>query len=141
MTDGIETYRGTVYPWEEDHNAHINVAHYVAKFDEATWQFLSMLGLTRSYLRQANRGMVAVQQNISYRRELVAGDVVHVKTVLAELSARKVRYTHHMVHSITGDAIADMELVGVHIDLDKRRSCPFPDTVRDAADRIEGAHE
>lgn len=46
-----------VYPWQCDHLGHMNVMWYVGKFDEATWQGLTMLGLTPSFLREQNRGM------------------------------------------------------------------------------------
>ena len=64
------TYMGTVYPWQCDHVGHMNIMWYVGKFDEATWNFLARIGLTPSYLRESCRGMVAVQQNVAYKREL-----------------------------------------------------------------------
>jgi acyl-CoA thioester hydrolase len=51
MPDLPITYRGVVYPWQCDHMGHMNVMWYVGKFDEATWQILSMLDLTPSFLR------------------------------------------------------------------------------------------
>ena len=77
MTNDV-TYRGAVYPWHCDHVGHMNVMWYVGKFDEATWNFFARLGLTPAYLRDAGRGMAAGQQNITYKRELLAGDVVEV---------------------------------------------------------------
>ena len=71
MTQSI-TYRGTVYPWQCDHVGHMNVMWYVHKFDEATWQFFASIGLTPAFLRDNHRGMAAVQQNISYKQELMA---------------------------------------------------------------------
>jgi len=58
MSDLVETYRGTVYPWHCDHMNHMNVMWYVGKFDEATWNFFALLGATPSYLRGNGRGMV-----------------------------------------------------------------------------------
>ena len=74
----IETFRAVVYPWHCDHIGHMNVMWYVGKFDEATWCFMTDLGLTPSLLRAEGRGMAAVKQEISYARELLAGDVVTV---------------------------------------------------------------
>ena len=31
----VLTYRGTIYPWHCDHMGHMNIMHYVGKFDEA----------------------------------------------------------------------------------------------------------
>ena len=69
------TYRGTVYPWQCDHVGRINIMWYVGKFDEANWNLFARLGLTLSYLREAGRGMAAVQQTVTYKRELLAGDI------------------------------------------------------------------
>ena len=72
------TYRGTVYPWQCDHVGHMNIMWYIGKFDEANWNLFARIGLTPSYLRESGRGMAAVQQNITYKRELLAGDIVEV---------------------------------------------------------------
>ena len=61
----------------------MNIMWYVGKFDEANWNLFARLGLTPSYLREAGRGMAAVQQNITYKRELLAGDIVEVRSRLA----------------------------------------------------------
>lgn len=55
---------------------HMNVMWYMDKFDEATWNLFAELGITPSYLREQQRGMVAVQQTISYKQELLAGDAI-----------------------------------------------------------------
>jgi len=62
MREAQITYRGTVYPWQCDHMGHMNVMWYVGKFDGATWQLFSALGLTPAFLRRENRGMAAVDQ-------------------------------------------------------------------------------
>jgi acyl-CoA thioesterase FadM len=69
----IETYRGAVYPWHCDHMGHMNVMWYVGKFDEATWNLFAAMGVTAAFLKENQRGMAAVQQNITYQRELLAG--------------------------------------------------------------------
>jgi acyl-CoA thioester hydrolase len=49
---------------------HMNVMWYVGKFDEATWNLFASLGVTPAYLREQSRALAAVQQNITYKREL-----------------------------------------------------------------------
>ena len=82
------TYKGTVYPWQCDHIGHMNIMWYVSKFDEANWNFFATLGLTPRYLREQHRGMAAVQQNISYQRELLAGDIVEVRSRVLEVGEK-----------------------------------------------------
>jgi acyl-CoA thioester hydrolase len=132
MTSEV-TYRGAVYPWHCDHVGHMNVMWYVGKFDEATWNFFARLGLTPGYLRDAGRGMAAVQQNITYKRELLAGDVVEVSTSLREIGNRSIRFVHDMRNAATGEIAAICELTGVHLDRQARKSVAFDDTVRHRA--------
>lgn len=123
------TYRGTVYPWQCDHVGHMNVMWYAGKFDEATWQLFASLGLTPDYLRRENRGMAALQQSITYKRELRAGDVISVRSRVMEMREKVIRFVHEMVDDVTHEIVATTELTGVHMDTVTRRSCPFPDTI------------
>lgn len=120
------TYRGTVYPWHCDHMGHMNVMWYVGKFDEATWHLFSLLGLTPSFLREHDRGMAGVQQNITYKHELRAGDVITIRSGLLEVRKKVLRFVHEMRNDETGDISAVTELTAVHIDLKTRKSRPFP---------------
>lgn len=129
MSEALLTYRGTVYPWHCDHVGHMNVMWYVGKFDEATWHFFNLLGLSPSFLRTARRGMAAVDQHISYVQELHAGDVVTVRTTLLEIKEKSIRFVHEMTNDDGGAAVARTTLKGVHVDTDARKSCAFPDFV------------
>jgi len=123
------TYRGSVYPAQCDHMGHMNVQWYVGKFDEGTWNFFNSLGITPTYLRDNNCGMAAVDQHITYSAELMAGDVITVRTRLIELSGRKMRYRHEMVNGETSKTAATCELLVVHLDTNARKSTPFPDDI------------
>ena len=85
MTTTLLTYRGTVHQWQCDHMGHMNVMWYVGKFDEATWNLAAMMGMTAQYLKDAKRGMAAVDQRIAYRREALPGDVVTIRTAIIEV--------------------------------------------------------
>lgn len=124
------TYRGTVYPWHCDHMGHLNVMWYVGKFDEASWQWFAAIGLTRAWLQQAGRGMAAVEQQLSYRRELLAGDVVTVHTELLELRDKALRLRHVMRDDGVGEVAASTTLVAVHLDTTARRAATLPPEVR-----------
>jgi acyl-CoA thioester hydrolase len=125
----IQTYRGTVYPWHCDHMGHMNVMWYVGKFDEATWNLFAEAGITRTYLRDNQRGMAGVQQNITYKRELYAGDVVGVRSAVLEVREKVVRLRHEMINLETSETAAITELTGVYMDTATRKSCPFPDAI------------
>lgn len=127
------TYRGTVYPWQCDHVGHMNIMWYVGKFDEANWNLFARLGLTPGYLRCSGRGMAAVQQNIAYRRELLAGDIVEVRSTLIEIGEKSIRFVHEMRNGETGEVAASCEITAVHMDRQLRKSAPFEEAIRTVA--------
>ena len=135
------TYRGTVYPWQYDHIGHMNIMWYVGKFDEANWNLFARIGLTPTYLRESGRGMAAVQENITYRRELLAGDFVEVKSVLIEIGEKSIRFRHEMRNAETGEIAASCEITGVHIDRRARKSASFADGVRRQIESLLAASE
>lgn len=126
----IQTFRGTIYSWECDHMYHLNVKFYVEKFDQATWNFFSCLGLTSGYLRENNRGMVALEQHIWYKKELYAGDNIFIKTNLVDLEEKIIRFKHILYNAENGKISAETELTGLYINTEKRKSLPFPEFVK-----------
>jgi acyl-CoA thioester hydrolase len=127
------TYKGAVFPWHCDEMGHMNVMWYVGKFDEATRHLFQAIGLTPSFLRDHNRGMAAVEQQISYRRELLAGDVVEIHSEVVEIRDKALRFAHEMRKSDTGEVSATTLLTGVHLDKAARRACAFPAEIREKA--------
>jgi acyl-CoA thioester hydrolase len=136
MSEFTITHRGTVYPWQCDHMGHMNVMWYVAKFDEACWQLLSSLALTRQRFARDGVGMAAVEQRIEYKRELHAGDVVTIRSTVLEVKDKAIRMRHEMTNDVTGDLAAVTEIVGVHIETANRRACALPADVRERANLV-----
>ena len=129
MPSPLITYRGTVYPWHCDHVGHMNVMWYAGKFDEAAWQLFNAIGLTPSFLRDAGRGMAAVDQQTSYFQELHAGDVVSIRSAVLEIKAKSLRFVHEMTNDETGATVARTTFKAVHVDTGTRTSCAFPEAV------------
>ena len=133
----IITYQGVVYNWQCDFNNHMNVQFYMAKYDEATWQFFGQLGITASYLRSSNTGMVAVEQHLKYYHELLAGDLVTIHTVLENYKPKAITFHHKMYNSEAGVLVAEGRMVGVHIDQSERKSVSMPDDILDNLKRLK----
>jgi acyl-CoA thioester hydrolase len=129
------TYCGTVYPWQCDHVGHMNIMWYAGKFDEANWNLFARIGLTPTYLRESGRGMAAIQQNITFKRELLAGDIVEVKSIVLEVRDKSIRFRHEMRNAETGEVAAVCEITAVHLDRQARKSAAFADAIRKSAER------
>ncbi len=121
------TARSVVYPWHCDHMGHMNVMWYTGKFDEATWHLFGHVGLTPSYLRESKRALVAVHQETSYKRELLAGDLILIRSEILEVREKVIRFHHEMVNAGSNEVAATTTLTGVHLNAETRKSCPFPD--------------
>jgi len=120
------TYRGTVYPWQCDHMGHMNVMWYTGKFDEASWSLLANIGLTRTIMTQTDSGMAAVQQNITYKREVRAGDTVSIRSGILDVQEKVVRIFHEMRNDQTQEVSAFATITGVYMDTAVRKARPIP---------------
>ncbi|MBV9233559.1 MAG: acyl-CoA thioesterase [Candidatus Eremiobacteraeota bacterium] len=136
----ILAYRGAVYPWHCDQIGHMNVMWYVGKFDEATWNLMAAIGITPTYIRESNRGMAGVQQNITYKREVLAGAILEIWSHFVSVGERKCVFFHEMRDAETKEVSATCELTAVHIDRMTRRSVPFPPHVRTLAKKALLCH-
>ncbi|MFC7048328.1 acyl-CoA thioesterase [Emcibacter nanhaiensis] len=125
----IETYRGIVYPTQLDHMGHMNVQWYTAKFDEATWHFVSALGLTQDYVQGSGMGMAALQNTTHYKAEVMVGRLLVIKSKLLEINNKTIKFLHVMYDAESGQEVATSELIGAHLDRTKRKAVPFPEEI------------
>lgn len=128
------TYQGTVYPWHCDHMEHMNVMWYVGKFDEATWHFFATVGITAEYLRTQGLGMAAVDQHLRYMAELVAGDLVIVRSHWLEVKEKSLSFCHNMYNAQTGNLAATCKLTAVHTNSKTRKFQAFDTAIFERAE-------
>uniref|UniRef100_UPI0040472F36 acyl-CoA thioesterase n=1 Tax=Roseivirga sp. TaxID=1964215 RepID=UPI0040472F36 len=125
----MTTFQGTVYPWNCDHMNHMNVQFYVEKFDQATWNLFSNLGITSKYMKECNSGMVALEQKINYLQEVMVGDNLFISSEVLEINAKTIRFKHEM-RRLEGTVLVSVtEIVGLHIDTITRKGKPLPSFV------------
>jgi acyl-CoA thioester hydrolase len=120
------TYRGVVYPSQCDHMGHMNVTWYTQKFDEATWNLFAAIGIDSAYTRERKHGMAGLEQHIFYKKELVAGDTVTIRSRILELREKVIRFQHEMFKNGSEELAATSELLAAHVDLVARKARPFP---------------
>ena len=92
MGDWLETYRGTVFRWEVDHNDHFTVAYYFGRIADAGQGLLGDLGLTPIDTR-------TVDCFVRYQRELRVGDVMHVESGVVAAEAGTLVLGHKLFDS------------------------------------------
>ena len=132
----FETARGTVHAWQCDHMGHANLRAYGEFFEQALWHVFHRIGITPSMLRGETIRMAGVQQSINYRKELLPGDLVLVKSQLIEFRERSLKMRHEMQHVETGEVCATCELTAVCIDARTRKPREFPPEISSKAKEI-----
>ena len=75
MTNWIETYRGTVPPWECDVTEHFTIAYYFDRLEEAEPNLADALGLGQRW----RAGGFARRLDVRFARELRAGSSFQVE--------------------------------------------------------------
>jgi acyl-CoA thioester hydrolase len=136
MQLSFETARGTVHAWQCDHMGHANLRAYGEFFEQALWHVFHRIGITPSVLRGETIRMAGVQQSINYRKELLPGDLVLVKSQLIEFRERSLKMRHEMQHVETGEVCATCELTAVCIDAKTRKPREFPPEISSKAKEI-----
>jgi acyl-CoA thioester hydrolase len=81
-------------------------------------------------MRANGSGTAGVEQNITYKKELRAGDLITVHSSVMEVRDRVVRFKHEMRIANTGEDVATMVITAVHMDMAVRKATPFPAEVK-----------
>src|ERR1700741_4478211 len=96
-----------------------------------TWQLYASVGLASSGLRQEGIGLVAVEQRIECKRELLAGDTISIRSTFQEAREKVLLFSHEMTNQETQELAARTFLTGVCIDINTRKARPLPSDIRE----------
>src|ERR1051326_3017441 len=100
MSNWIETYRGTVPPWECDVTEHFTIAYYFERFEEAAPNLAEALGLGE-LLRG---GGFARHLDVRFARELRAGSSFHIESAPLGIEDG-LRLGHRYLDSANGETV------------------------------------
>jgi acyl-CoA thioester hydrolase len=108
---------------------HLNVRHYVALFDDASFQLLGRIAGTND----TTTGWADVRMEIDYSREVPMGKLVSVFSRVDAIGNSSVTYVHEMRGSLDQELHAKMRVVSVRFDLVKRAKRQLTDAERKTA--------
>ena len=126
----FDDFRGEVLPEWIDYNGHMNLAYYTVLFDQATDLLFDVFGLGLDYRQSRHLGTFVAETHNLYERELLVGAKIRVATQILGADAKRLHLAHEMFALDGGHRAAAQELMFLHVDLDARRVCPFPDDRR-----------
>ena len=123
-----------------DHNGHMNVAYYLLVFDHATDRFHALLGKNADYIVRTQCSTFALEQHLTYQRELLPRAPYVVRTRLVDHDHKRIHMLHRMFHGSEGWLAATCESISMHIDMTARRSTPFAEEIASRLARLATAH-
>ncbi len=133
----VETCRTVIYPWQCDFNGHFATQHYMAVFDDATAQLLGHLGYRPRDIPQTRLGFADVKHEISYKKELLAGDLLLTWSCVLRIGTKSFSYRHRLMRlADREEECAEMTGVAVHFDLSRRVALELTEAFRVSAQRL-----
>lgn len=102
MGGWLETYRGTVFRWEVDHNDHLTVAYYFSRIADAGAGLLGAIGLGAGEARTTDCF-------VRYQRELRVGDIMHAESGVISVSGDALVLGHKLFDSGAGTLCTTVE--------------------------------
>lgn len=91
----LETYRGTVFRWEVDHNDHLTVAYYFTRIADAGAGLLAAVGLPVATAHTEDCF-------VRYQRELRVGDLMHMESGVISVAPDALVLGHRLIDSGAG---------------------------------------
>ncbi len=123
-----------------DYNGHMNVAYYTMAFDQAVDLVLEdELGIGETHAAAARQGPYALQNHISYLGELREGEAFVIAAQLVDCDRKRLHLVLEMRHA-DGTRAAVCEQLLMNVDLEARRSAPYPDWAIDRCAQMKADH-
>ncbi len=131
-----QTARDTVQPGELDVFGQSALSHYIHRFSAANGHAIAAFGMTPGYQRDQRRGFSTFEFQLAIGTALRPGDSVRVQSALLHVGNSSMRLLHVMTDERSGARVATLEQLGVHLDMDARKSTPLPDELRARAKAV-----
>jgi acyl-CoA thioesterase FadM len=129
--------REFVKPGEMDVYGQSAPPFYIHRFSAANGHVLAAFGMTPAYQREHHRGFSTFEFQLGFSGILRPDDPALVKSGLLHVGTSSLRIFHRMRNARTGEVVATLDQLGVHLDLDARRPAPLPDALRERARALQ----
>ncbi|MGA2941832.1 MAG: thioesterase family protein [Xanthobacteraceae bacterium] len=123
-----------------DYNGHLNMAYYNVLFDRAVDEVYELLGLGLDYLKTRRHSTFTAEVHLRYLRELREGDPVRVSFQLLDYDEKRLHYFEELHHAEQGWLSATSENMALNVNMDVKKTAPFPADVMTHLARMKAAH-
>lgn len=122
-----------------DANGHLNVRHYVGLFDDAEWVLFDGVDVGSDLAERGIGGIFALEQHLTYRREVLVDDEVSVHVRLLARTDRLLHLVSYLANHSHREVAASMEALDAYVDFGTRRLAPLPSPQSAALDGLIAA--
>ncbi len=129
MGKPLVTFIGVTHPWMCDRMGHVNVRHYSAMFDDASFQILGHIA-GQDDNQASEAGWADVRTEIDYRHETRAGALITIHSHVVKVGRTSVTFEQVMLGTLDGIVRAMSRTTSVRFDLAARASVPLEDAMR-----------
>src|SRR6201992_717341 len=126
-------------PWI-DYNGHLNMAYYNVMFDRAIDELWLKLGIGPGYMKLRHGSTFTAECHVRYLREIHLGDPVQVSILLVAADEKRLHTFEELRHATEGWLSATPENMTIHIDMDKRKTAPFPADIQARIAAVANTH-
>lgn len=124
----------------EDINGHLNVRHYLGIASEGLDESLVDLGIPQNWPVSAGHACFSAEHHCTYLTELRTGDTMSSRVILLGRSERAAHALVYLLDETHKRVSYVMEEVFLHIDMNTRKTAPWPEDVAAAIDARVGEH-
>jgi acyl-CoA thioester hydrolase len=117
----------------EDANGHLNVRHYTGIASEGLDESFVALGIPQNWPAQGHAAFSA-EHHLTYLAELLTGDRISSRVRLIGRSERAAHALVYLLDDSHQRLSFVMEEILLHIDMETRRTAPWPEDVAAALD-------
>src|ERR1700712_940088 len=123
-----------------DYNGHLNMAYYNVMMDRAIDELWLQLGIGPGYLRERQRSTFTAECHVRYLREIHLGDPVQISVFLLGADEKRLHTFEELRHASEGWLSATSENMTIHIDMNARKTAPFPPDIRARIEAVMKTH-
>ena len=138
-----EPFRSSIMQIEPqwiDYNGHLNMAYYHVMLDRAIDELWLQLGIGPGYMKERRCSTFSAECHVRYLREIHLGDPVQIAVYLLDSDDKRLHTFEELRHATEGWLSATSENMTLHIDMEARKTAPFPPDIRARIAAVKSAH-
>lgn len=136
----IRTATRTVLPEWIDYNGHMNVAYYILAIDTSLDEAFDEIGIGVALVKSHKMGPMAMTSQIHYLDEVFEGQRFNCDLQILDADHKRMHMFVTMNNLDKGTVAATYESLSMNVDLEARRSAPYPDDVLPTVMALKEAH-